>query len=522
MNHKLSNIFFIIILSLLFFDLGNVDAIRQGTEGFYLLISQEMYEANKLLTPIIYGENHWSKPPLQFWLPMPFYKTFGGSYLFWARFSILSFSLIAAFFISRWYESELKRNWIEGFSALVIPVYFIKYSRIFMMEMCLTYLSTLGLLYSYSYIFKKKSILSAGLLSGCSVLIKGPVSLMMIFPSSLILSLRKKEQLQRTILYLLLSLLIGSIWFSLSFIEYGYEFFDYFFIRENLGKFKSKNYPIKSVIQGLVVFSLPFSLFIPFLLKPTFQNFKKLKSNHTILFLLLSFFFFYFLWFLPKQKSHHYAVPSIPLLIIITTYLSHETFPYLRKKFHFILNLFSYGLISLSGLVLLAYSYFYKEISVQNSERMFGVFFIFSCWTFLTSRKFYKTEILKHLLPIILVWVFILPLGILPLVPNKAKSLLLSNKNSSIFVNYRKPFFVSEALEREISILGPSLLNDSKIKKDDFIFIHNSLIKGGTSYTTALCWKVWKRGNDSSKITRAITRRSLEGLQERYCVVQKL
>lgn len=522
MNHRLSNIFFIIIILLLFFDLGNLDAIRQGTEGFYLLISQEMYEADKLLTPIIYGQNHWSKPPLQFWLPMPFYKVFGGSYLYWARFSILLCSLLGAFFISQWYEKELKRNWIEGFSVLILPIYFIKYSRIFMMEMCLTYLSTLGLLYSYSYIFKKKTIFSGAILSGLSVLIKGPVSLLMVFPTPLLLSLQKKEYLRRTVLYFALSIGIGSIWFILSFLEYGNDFFEYFFIRENLGKFKSKNYPIKSVIQGLVIFSLPISLLTPFLVKPFYFHFKKVIKNHTFLFLLSSFCFFYFLWFLPKQKSHHYAVPSIPLFLIIITYSSHELFPYLRKKFHLILNLFSYFLIFAGSLLFFGYLYFYDGLNTQGVDKVFGIFFIFSCWSFLNKRKFYKTQIIKHLLPIILIWVFILPMGILPLVPNKAKDLLLSTKESSIFVHYRKPFFVAEALEKEITILDSSLLKDTRVRSNDFIFIHENLIENNFAYSDPVCWKVWKRGNGLSQITQAIINRSLNALQEKYCIIQKL
>ena len=99
------SLFTIIPILLYFFDLGNVNALRQGTEGFYLLITQEMFEAKSFLTPLIYGAPHWSKPPLQFWLPQPLYWLTSGDYLAMGRLSILLFLFIAASCSKVTYES---------------------------------------------------------------------------------------------------------------------------------------------------------------------------------------------------------------------------------------------------------------------------------------------------------------------------------------------------------------------------------------------------------------------------------
>lgn len=75
----------ILILLVLMFDLGNPDALRQGTEGFYLQVSSEMYSLREWLTPYYMGNPHWSKPPLLFLLAQPFYFITGDAGLFESR-----------------------------------------------------------------------------------------------------------------------------------------------------------------------------------------------------------------------------------------------------------------------------------------------------------------------------------------------------------------------------------------------------------------------------------------------------
>ena len=82
-NNKkyISLVLVLLIFIFLLGQLGNLNAIRQGTEGFYLQISNEMYASKNYLTPTYFGENHWSKPPLQFWFAQLFYKLFNSNQL---------------------------------------------------------------------------------------------------------------------------------------------------------------------------------------------------------------------------------------------------------------------------------------------------------------------------------------------------------------------------------------------------------------------------------------------------------
>jgi 4-amino-4-deoxy-L-arabinose transferase-like glycosyltransferase len=520
-----SKVLFVCIISLLFFDIGNLNAIRQGTEGFYLLISQEMYDAGELLSPRIYGDYHWSKPPLQFWFPMPLFHFFGGSYLEWSRISILIFSLLAAFVTSLWYESELKRNWFEAFGFLLFPIYFIKYSRIFMMEMTLTYLTTLATLFFYSSLQRssKSKLVMASVLGGLSVLIKGPVSLVMIAPSSFFGSIIKnKKTLPKFLLFIVLSFIFGSLWFFISYLKFGEGFFNYFFIRENLGKFNSKNYPITSVIQGLFIYAFPAVLLLFPIIKEKRSTILDLKINR---FLLLSFCFFYFLWFLPKQKSHHYAVPAIPVLLLFISYNFNTLKNQTQRFYTKILDSTAYVFFAFGFIIIALSIYFKSDLKILNfNSYIGGAFFCLAVWSYLKKVNLKELKYLKYILPTIFLWQFILPLGILPTVPSKAVEIM--KEAHRVFVGYRKPFFVKEAIQREINFLPNEGLSSDEIRKDDIVFIGRAdlaqKIINTKDFMVLTKWKVWKRGAKSKDILKAIKDQQLSQLQETYYLVRKL
>ncbi len=511
-----------IIILLFFYDLGNIDGLRQGTEGFYLLISQEMYEAGDLLTPRIYGDYHWSKPPLQFWLPMGFYKLFGGSYLYWARFSVLCFSLFCLFLISLWYEDELKRNWHEAFCGLLVPFYFIKYSRIFMMESALTLLTTLGALYLLSYLNRgrNKHLLWGGIFTGLSVLVKGPVSLVMIAPPLFAYTFLAKKNFTRFFKFMIFGFIVGSLWFIASTIRFGSDFFNYFFIRENLGKFTSKTYPARHVLQGLLIYSFPIWLLLPAFWKDIKKVILSKKINW---FFVISFCCFFFLWFLPKQRSHHYAVPSIPIFCLFILYNFYES---KKKAAHYFkkLSILFHSFFALCAILLFALYKFKEDLSFQaNDEYFMGALFIFGLWTYLNQNQKATFGFLRFALLFQLMWLFLIPLGILPTVPQKAVT-IMSSTGANVFVNYRKPFFIMESLDREVTLLPSGNLSEDSIDSGDIVFINEDKYLESPekeNFQQLHRWKVWKRGSDTRAILSALQKGSLKSLQEHYTIVQK-
>jgi 4-amino-4-deoxy-L-arabinose transferase-like glycosyltransferase len=456
---------------------------------------------------------------------MPLYGIFGHSFLLLGRLSILLLSLICSFWISQWYERELKRNWIEAFFFLVTPLYFIKYSRIFMMEMPLTYLSVLGALYFYSYLngSRKADLLLATTLAGLSVLIKGPVSLLMIFPGCFFFSLTKKrEGFIKFFYFSLFSTLLGSLWFIASTVKYGQSFIDYFFIRENLGKFASKNYPARSVIQGLFIYSFPVNL----LAIAIWSERKKIKLKSETIFLIINFVFFFFLWLLPKQKSHHYAVPSIPLMCLIFSYYFFSIRKNLRTKAFKVFDFLHHGLV-LVCVFLGSLLFYFQEFLVFNDSNLYfsGALSCIGLWTFLRKKPLNKAYLLSFLIPFILLWQFILPLGFLPIVPSRVVEELRINPNSNLFVSHRKPFFIFEASEKEGLIVSSEVLNDPRIEQGDYVFLSERALSdqkdNAIGYKVVTEWNSWKRGVSLKTVLEALKAKDLKMVQTGYRLVLK-
>ena len=93
-----------LVVALSFWDLGNPDALRQGTEGFYFSITKDMFNNQSFLTPTINSHAHWSKPPLQFWVSYVFYLIKGSSSLLLARLSVAFVSILGLGYISSWLD----------------------------------------------------------------------------------------------------------------------------------------------------------------------------------------------------------------------------------------------------------------------------------------------------------------------------------------------------------------------------------------------------------------------------------
>jgi len=513
-------------------DLSNLDGLRQGTEGFYLQISKEMFNADSFLTPLYRGGNHWSKPPLHFWLPMPFYKIVGMPTIFTARLSIAILSMIGIIAFSRWIRQHFSIPTIYGLLFFSSTFVFMKYARIYMMEMPLTLLTGVSVLYFYNYLKSnlKKDFFIASLLLGLSVLIKGPVSLVMAALSVglyfLFLLTRKKNVFKKSLYYGLMGMLIGSIWFIVCYVNYGNEFFDYFFIRENLGKFSAKPYPMRSVFQGLMIFGLPWSLFLPFLyfyFKDNLKTIFKDNKSEALIFLIVNFFSFFLLWLIPNQRSHHYAVPSLPFflaIILVTTFNPHYKITRLNL-FKFTNKLFAGILLVLS--LVFSCILFFKEVhtSLSSISVIMAAIIIFLLTAFIFASN--KHHILKFLMTYIsfgFLWVFLIPSFTLPYIPTEVA---LATKGHSIAVVARKPYFIEEAIGKSVTVLAPHQIHLYIEENNKYYIVHESVYKNQQlSNVTQVVkeWTIWLNRRRASHIFNAFKEGSVNSLQEKVYLLK--
>lgn len=519
--------FFLIALPIFAFlfwliDLGNVEAIRQGTEGFYLQVSKEIYQFKSWLVPMYLGAPHWSKPPLHFWAPQPFFLLTGISSLFLSRLSILIFSLLITWFIDRWSVKHLKTKPLVAFFMLLASVGFLKYSRIYMMEMPLCLLTAYASLryFQYAEDQTRRNFLILVFLTAAANLVKGPVSFVMNFGGVglfLIYEFFKTKNfpLKQIILWGVSSVLLGSVWYIICYINYGDEFINYFFLRENLGKFQSKSYPLSSVINGLLILSLPWTLLVPALFKISFL--KKFFEDKLNRFLIFHFLFLFILWMIPSQRSHHYAMPSQPFFILIllsafTHYREELRTNWIKPVFAFMASFFIFfSLVTLSTLA-------FKEIrgSELSVLRVMGaVFFLAASALIIWKNK-------PHLFPTSLasffslgfIWILFAPIFYLPTIPN---NVIERVKGEQVSVIYNKPYFLSELLGKDVRVLNEVLIQvDRTTPQKYYIMKEYDYRRYGLDDFLSIkdAWPIWKRNNGLKEMGQAYSQTSLNSLKE--------
>ncbi|WP_127715546.1 glycosyltransferase family 39 protein [Halobacteriovorax sp. HLS] len=529
MKIKHEDLFKYIILFIVFmlysWGIGNLDAIRQGTEGFYLQIAKEMYEMKSFLVPQYNEMDHWSKPPLQFWMAHIGYLFAGGPGIFTSRLIIVLFSISTIFLISKKVSSLIRTPFLNIFIFILATVGMFKYSRIFMMEMPLTTLTTLASLYFYLYLKDEKYSLWIGsIFLALSILVKGPVSLVMATGGCGLFLIVDSYlnginfiKFKKVFNWSFVGLLLGSVWFFICYLQYGNAFFDYFFLRENMGKFQARPYPMRHVFQGLLIFSLPWSLYLPTTISQFKDHFQEIKKDSFLLFSICNFLVFFLLWLVPSQRSHHYAMPSLIFFLIINYILL--TSYALNSKRKSMIRLANITLSTLMVITSVAFAclLIFKEV---NSSISLTIKVITTCVLLLIGSYYFlrsKKLLNKYLISFFIignVWNIFIPSFILPYVP-EAVIKTIGNKQVGALV--RKPYFIEEALERKVDWLNDQTIRQYIIENNHFYIVHRNTyeqlnLKKLTDVVTT--WKVWKRGSKAKDISKALKNNDIAILKD--------
>jgi 4-amino-4-deoxy-L-arabinose transferase-like glycosyltransferase len=501
---KNKNLPLLLFLFLMIWEISNPGALRQGTEGFYLKIAQEMFQTQNYLTPTYLNEPHWSKPPLHFWLPQ-ITSLIGLKFnLLTARLSILFFSFGCIYYLSKTLHRLTLKPLYLYFTALITSFAYIKYSRIYMMEAPLSLLCATAIICFYDFFEnnKRTSFYVSCICAGLSCLIKGPVSLMMIFMASgtYFLFNFSYANLKKFSFFVFVTLALSSPWFFLSLLKYGKDFYYYFFIRENLGKFTSKTYPTSSVFLGFLVYAMPLTFFLPSLLK----NYRKVLSDKFLFFCLICFISFFIIWLFPKQRSYHYAIPCIPFYIILVIQTP------ISLKFFKVINFILIG-ICLCLVVLSSY-FFSHQVSILRTLfaiALFGLAFNFIKKGSLTSHLFSCAITILTILNIYL------PSFYRPVLPEKVVRYFDNREAPTVIIKH--PYYVENLINKSVTVIDIRELAPS-ISKGPAIFItsrsHFNTIKD--SVKELAHWAVWRRGLRTGEIFQALIQKSTSSLEEDY------
>ncbi|MBO4698629.1 glycosyltransferase family 39 protein [bacterium] len=314
-------------------------------ENHYSHVAWETLDKNSFAKLWFQNSNKfWSKPPLLFWMLMPFYKfnisEFSGR-LPIALFSILS---LVGFYILLTRLISRKSAIISTFVLMLSPQYFML-SRQIMVDLPFVALNTIAMLCMAVYYFGNMSVdekifkkiprrdfylylfyffegwafLAKGLLS---ILIPGiALFIFMVFTRNFSWFFAWRH-LKKHLIGMVVYLAVVMPWFGYMWISEGKSFFDTFIIyhhfKRTTGEIHKPNdlYTLYVRILGYALF--PWSAFLPaalynFLTKKE-EDYEKIKKLFFFSSFIGPFLFFSF----SSTKFYHYIAPVVPFLAIFS------------------------------------------------------------------------------------------------------------------------------------------------------------------------------------------------------------
>ncbi len=311
---------------LYFFKLG-FPSIWHPNEGFYAEVPREMIESGDLLTPYFNYEFRFQKPPLLYWLILPWQLLLGQSEIA-VR---LPSALMAAggVFLTFWLASTVWNDKRAGLISAAIIGSAFDYNtaaRYGSPEMLLTVLMTASLVVFYKWHMdngkhKKYWLLLFYAICGLSTLAKGPIGIILPFLVIVPYFLLKKDIKELLKVFSVggaaIYLLVSVPWYLLMVQKHGADFYNVV-LGENVGRFVSKKSGTSNYLFyfGVLPWNFfPGSVFIV----PAFIWLRNIvKRDSAVLYPVIWFASVFIFFSFSRSKLPTYIYPLFAPLAVIT------------------------------------------------------------------------------------------------------------------------------------------------------------------------------------------------------------
>lgn len=238
-DRRLLNIFLVCTILVLYFGSLTVLNLTDPDEVFYSMTVQEMIEHNSFLTPFIFDQPQFEKPPLFYWGLMASFKMFG-VHTFTARLVPVMcglFGLLTTFLFCRRVFSERIAYFVTP--MLSASVLYLGMSKAVLTDIMLSVLITAGFYAFYLWFREAKNIYlyCFAVAAALAMLTKGPIAIVILLLACVIFLAAVKDfkRLKSFFVHpwVLVFLLLSVPWYVFIMAKYGRVFFDEFFIHDN-------------------------------------------------------------------------------------------------------------------------------------------------------------------------------------------------------------------------------------------------------------------------------------------------
>lgn len=306
-----------VALFIMFFQLGSYPLLDPD-EPVYAQTPREMLAAGDLLSPRIYGDYWYDKPPMYYWLVAASSQIFGMGE-FAARFPSALFAVTGALFLFG-SVSRLFNVRIGFFSALVLltSLEYFYLGKAAVTDMTLNLCLMISLLS-----FIEKRYLLFYLFAALAVLTKGPIGL--FFPGAIaflyLLIMNRWSELPRMSIVpgILLFMVVAAPWYGLMTHYHGAAFVDTFLGFHNVTRFTSPEHASGAVWYYFIpVLLVGFFPWTPILFQSIWTALTSNSRERPILLFFIIWAAVVFVFFsLSATKLVSYILPMFPALAVI-------------------------------------------------------------------------------------------------------------------------------------------------------------------------------------------------------------
>lgn len=301
---------------LLFFHLGSVPLLDPD-EPVYAETPKEMIQHQEYVSPRIYGEYWYDKPPMYYWLVAGAFKAFGTSD-FAARFpSALAGVLCVAsvhFFAGKLLGA---RAGLASALVLATSIEFVYLGKAAVTDMTLLLFLTLSL-----FCFIDRKYLLFFLFSGLAVLTKGPIGLFPVVIAffHLLLTRNLSEAGRMKLPFgIVLFCLAALPWYIAMYKLHGGAFVDTFLGFHNVTRFASPEHPSGRLwyyyLPVLLIGFFPWIAALPQAVMHAFSSAR--EKGETLFFFLLWALLVFGFFTVAQTKLVSYILPMYPALAVI-------------------------------------------------------------------------------------------------------------------------------------------------------------------------------------------------------------
>ena len=327
-----------VAVALYLFDPAN-SVFYADDEWLYIGTAYEMFVRGELWVTYWLGEPAYYKPPLAYWMMMPFFP-FGADPILQGRLAIGTMSL-ATGLLTWWIGKTLygKRQGLVAGLLAVTSLGFLTYGRVGMLDMPFTLWLTLAVACLVQS-WQKKSAAWAGLfwaVAGLSVLVKGPVSAAILFLLCFGIALccrgwRFLFFSSPALLGMLAAVLFTLSWpIALSLKGQLDSWYQFFILRENLGKFGDPSvYPVGRFLAYALQWQFPWTLLL--LAALSLLPFHRRVLSFPYALPLLWAAAIMLIYLIPRVRLPWYLLPVAPAASLLTAAIWTEYGERLRCK----------------------------------------------------------------------------------------------------------------------------------------------------------------------------------------------